>query len=494
MTRNESPQDKKELRMHMLRMRAEGKDNFYPSSNGPDSINDLTLSSSQNALTGAVPDLSMVSYNSLINTSDKNFHPKVNNEHSINLDKILDEQKQKYEDLKKFTLDIIKEKSELSKKVKFNDICEKICRVGFPIKQDRFVESPDLIQLRKEKERLESQIQNNNFDVDIPDIKQRTQANLKRIEELIFRYEREQDFIFKFATESKFEEGDRMDNNNVVLLQFVGRGGYAEVWKAFDFTINSIVAVKIHTRNDHWNYPTIQKRSQLIAREIQIFQSTNHPNVVKYFRYFYPDDNSVCLVMEYCEYGDLGRALKDRVFSEESAHSMLVQIIDGLMHLMKDKSNESVIHYDLKPGNILLDKNYVPKITDFSLSKIVSDDQSISLTSPGTGTIGYTDPQTFLNKNMKFTSSVDTWSIGIVYYEMLTGDMELKKSINYRKGERVEVPKKNLSQRAKEFIERCLVFDTSERATIKQLSEDEYVKTSVKSARKKGAGTPKKEK
>ena len=199
--------------------------------------------------------------------------------------------------------------------------------------------------------------------------------------------------------------------------------------------------------------------------------------------------------MEYCENGDLNSIMaKHQKFNEADAHAILTQVIDGLVSLKsKTKgSNEVVIHYDLKPANILFDKDLTPKIADFGLSKISCDGKSLPLTTMGGGTVGYAAPETYDGRKKKITSSADTWSLAIIYYEMLTNDSNLKNLL--RTGVEAERelndpnpkgPSSNLSDGARQFIIMCLERDPDKRPNVKALQNDPYIKTPPVSMPKK---------
>lgn len=97
------------------------------------------------------------------------------------------------------------------------------------------------------------------------------------------------------------------------------------------------------------------------------------------------DPNSFCTVLEYCDGTDLDFYLKThKTLPEKEARAIMIQIFTGLKYLNEQK--RSIIHYDLKPANILFHKGEV-KITDFGLSKVMEEDQShLELTSQGAGT------------------------------------------------------------------------------------------------------------
>lgn len=131
-------------------------------------------------------------------------------------------------------------------------------------------------------------------------------------------------------------------------------------------------------------------------REYNIHKALDHPRVVKLYDVFEIDANSFCTVLEYCDGHDLDFYLKQhKMIPEREARSIVMQVVSALKYLNEIKP--PVIHYDLKPGNILLTEGNVCgeiKITDFGLSKVMDEenynpDHGMDLTSQGAGTYWY---------------------------------------------------------------------------------------------------------
>lgn len=191
-------------------------------------------------------------------------------------------------------------------------------------------------------------------------------------------------------------------------------------------------------------------------REYNIHKALDHPRVVKLYDVFEIDANSFCTVLEYCDGHDLDFYLKQhKTIPEREARSIIMQVVSALKYLNEIKP--PVIHYDLKPGNILLTEGNVCgeiKITDFGLSKVMDEenynpDHGMDLTSQGAGTYWYVCNETtienvpvFFNcfivffliarylppecfvvgKNPpKISSKVDVWSVGVIFYQCLYG-------------------------------------------------------------------------
>ena len=115
------------------------------------------------------------------------------------------------------------------------------------------------------------------------------------------------------------------------------------------------------------------------------------------------DTDSFATVLECCEGEDLDTILKDRGrLTERDARAILLQVLSGMRYLSTpsdDGRRQGIIHYDLKPGNILFDREGRAKITDFGLSKIVENEDlsdDMELTSQGAGTYWYLPPECFL--------------------------------------------------------------------------------------------------
>jgi tousled-like kinase len=191
---------------------------------------------------------------------------------------------------------------------------------------------------------------------------------------------------------SKFKRGQCTGGDGqYVLTSLLGKGGFSEVWKAFDTTRLINVAVKVHQLSDSWSDEKRANYTKHAVREYKIHKDLDHPYVVRLHDVFEISANAFATVLEVCDGGDLDQLLKtEKVLCEADAKPILLQVLAGLRYLNSPRPGvmRAVIHYDLKPGNILFDSKGNAKITDFGLSKIVSaqDDADIELTSQGTGT------------------------------------------------------------------------------------------------------------
>lgn len=188
-----------------------------------------------------------------------------------------------------------------------------------------------------------------------------------------------------------------------VLRSLLGKGGFSEVWRAYDILDLREVAVKIHQLDPRWSDSKKENYTKHVSREYEIHRDVRHPRIVSLLDVFEIDNNSFATVLELCKGTDLDSMLKEkRTLPERDARAILLQILCGMKYLSlpsPDGSRQGIIHYDLKPGNILFDENGDAKITDFGLSKIVDAPDpadSMELTSQGAGTYWYLPPECFV--------------------------------------------------------------------------------------------------
>ncbi|GLT81906.1 hypothetical protein SLE2022_003310 [Rubroshorea leprosula] len=327
-------------------------------------------------------------------------------------------------------------------------------------------------------------------------------ASIKREEETILRerdrYELEKGRLIREMKRIRDEDGSRFNNFQILnsryaLLNLLGKGGFSEVYKAYDLVEHRYVACKLHGLNAQWSEDKKQSYIRHAMREYNIHKTLVHHHIVRLWDTFEIDSNTFCTVLEYCSGKDLDAVLKATpVLPEKEARIIIVQIFQGLIYL--NKRAQRIIHYDLKPGNVLFDEFGVAKVTDFGLSKIVEDDvgsQGMELTSQGAGTYWYLPPECFeLNRTPLISSKVDVWSAGVLFYQMLLGrrpfghdqtQERILREDTIIKARKVEFPSRPaVSNEAKDFIRRCLTYNQAERPDVLTIAQDPYLTYSKK--------------
>uniref|UniRef100_A0A8C7PK32 non-specific serine/threonine protein kinase n=1 Tax=Oncorhynchus mykiss TaxID=8022 RepID=A0A8C7PK32_ONCMY len=331
------------------------------------------------------------------------------------------------------------------------------------------------------------------------------QAELERLERVRNLHIRELKRIHN-EDNSTFKDHPTL-NDRYLLLYLLGRGGFSEVYKAFDLTEQRYVAVKIHQLNKNWRDEKKENYHKHACREYRIHKELDHPRIVKLYDYFSLDTDSFCTVLEFCEGNDLDFYLKQhKLMSEKEGRSIIMQIVNALKYL--NEIRPPIIHYDLKPGNILLVNGTACgeiKITDFGLSKIMDDDSynsvdGMELTSQGAGTYWYLPPECFVvgKEPPKISNKVDVWSVGVIFYQSLYGrkpfghnqsQQDILQENTILKAKEVQFPPKPVvTTEAKAFIRRCLAYRKEERIDVLQLAQDPFLMPPFRKALATGAG------
>ncbi|XP_044734702.1 serine/threonine-protein kinase tousled-like 2 isoform X3 [Chrysoperla carnea] len=317
------------------------------------------------------------------------------------------------------------------------------------------------------------------------------------------KLERERNLHIRELKRIHNEDQSRFNNHPVLndrylLLMLLGKGGFSEVHKAFDLKEQRYVACKVHQLNKDWKEDKKANYIKHALREYNIHKALDHPRVVKLFDVFEIDANSFCTVLEYCDGHDLDFYLKQhKTIPEREARSIVMQVVSALKYLNEIKP--PVIHYDLKPGNILLTEGNVCgeiKITDFGLSKVMDEenynpDHGMDLTSQGAGTYWYLPPECFVvGKNPpKISSKVDVWSVGVIFYQCLYGKKPfghnqsqatiLEENTILKATEVQFANKPTVSNEAKSFIKSCLAYRKEERIDVFSLARHEYLQPPI---------------
>ena len=288
------------------------------------------------------------------------------------------------------------------------------------------------------------------------------------------------------CTFSQKKEGWPLLGGRYQIVSLLGKGGYSEVYKAYDLENHMYVACKLHQLNQNWKEEVKDNYIKHTIRENQIHKEINHSKIVKHFDTIEIDNNSFCTVLEYCSGPDLATYLqRNKFIQEKEARIIITQILEGLEYL--NKLPNKIIHYDLKPENIIFN-NMEAKISDFGLAKIIeSNTDKVQLTSQGVGTYWYLPPECFEEKkNVNISSKVDIWSIGVILFEMFfrkkpfgqnyTQDKLLKERI-MQNAKIIEIPNKpNISDECKDFIRHCLAYHQEDRYDVFQALESPFIK------------------
>ena len=202
------------------------------------------------------------------------------------------------------------------------------------------------------------------------------------------------------------------------VIELIGQGGMGYVYKVRQPSLDRVVALKILSPELSRD-PAFAER---FAREARTLGNLHHPNIVTVFEhgesggFFY-------LLMEYVDGVNLRQALRAGRFTPQQALSIVPGICDALQYAHEN----GVWHRDIKPENILLDRDGKVKIADFGIARIVGDPQrdfTLTMTGNALGSAAYMAPEQH-EKPHEVDHRADIYSLGVVIYEMLTGELPL---------------------------------------------------------------------
>ena len=197
------------------------------------------------------------------------------------------------------------------------------------------------------------------------------------------------------------------------IEQCIGRGGMAIVYKATESDSGRVVALKM------MSHRLVYEPDALVRfhHEAELMQSLHHENIASLDRLF-PAFNTYFLVMEYCDGADLGRVVSDRgPLPEAQVRRVLGQLAGALDHL----HTRRLIHRDLKPGNVILTRSGIVKLTDFGVAapEVGLGDETRLASLGFTGTPLYMPPEQL--SNLPLDARADIYAVGCIAYSLLTG-------------------------------------------------------------------------
>ena len=196
------------------------------------------------------------------------------------------------------------------------------------------------------------------------------------------------------------------------VLACLGRGGMGVVYKARQKSLDRLVALKI-LAPEREKDPQFAER---FAREAQALAKLSHPHIVTVYD-FGQADGLFYLLMEYVDGVNLRQLLRTRRLEPKEALAIVPPICDALQYA----HDHAVVHRDIKPENLLLDKAGQVKIADFGIAKMLGGDSTPD-EEQGVGTPHYMAPEQHATPQAA-DHRADIYSLGVVLYEMLTGEL-----------------------------------------------------------------------
>eukprot|EP00002_Diphylleia_rotans_P038773 TRINITY_DN8861_c0_g1_i2.p1 TRINITY_DN8861_c0_g1~~TRINITY_DN8861_c0_g1_i2.p1 ORF type:complete len:729 (-),score=152.74 TRINITY_DN8861_c0_g1_i2:319-2505(-) len=197
--------------------------------------------------------------------------------------------------------------------------------------------------------------------------------------------------------------------NNYETLQMIGRGSYGEA-----YLVRHRVERQTYVLKRMKLRAATRKEKDSAKLEVSLLSKLLHPNIVAYKESFTTKDETLCIVMAYCEMGDLADYIKKRrgkSIDEYQIVDWITQITMALDFIHSKK----VLHRDLKSQNIFLTRNATVKLGDFGIARVMSN--TIDLATSFIGTPYYMSPELLQNK--PYGKKSDIWALGCILYELM---------------------------------------------------------------------------
>ncbi len=254
------------------------------------------------------------------------------------------------------------------------------------------------------------------------------------------------------------------------IIELLGMGGMGMVYKALQPRVDRLVALKILPVESNRG-PAFAERFQ---REAKALAKLNHPGIVTFYD-FGQTSEYYYFIMEYVDGMNLRHLLHNQPLEPRQALALVTQICTALQFA----HDEGVVHRDIKPENILLNKKGQVKIADFGLAKLLgaAPDTALTMSQAAMGTLNYMAPEQRQNAQA-VDHRADIYSLGVVFYEMLTGEVPMG---------RFEPPSKRVQVdvRLDEVVLRAL-----EREPARRYQQASEVKSSVETITSTTPATP----
>ena len=250
----------------------------------------------------------------------------------------------------------------------------------------------------------------------------------------------------------------------------LGKGAFGEVWKVIHENTKKDYCIKMMSKRDIIE----QKIVNQINKEISIMYNVNHPYSIKLYNHF-EDNDKLYLIMELATNGNLYNFMQNNKNQKIKTKEMIQKIIIQVIEIIKYLHSLEIIYRDIKPENILLDKDYNVKLCDYGWASYLTKGQFCNVFC---GTPEYVSPE--IVKKKPYNEKVDIWGIGVLIFELVFGYPPFSSNFNEErfnniKERKINWPKDINDKDVKDLIENILKINPNERMSLDKIESHPWL-------------------